>query len=657
MRVVGLISGGKDSIFNLMQCKAQGHELVALANLYPDDEREEMDSYMYQTVGHVGIELIATALDLPLYRRKTKGVCVQDGSVYTPDQSDEVEDLYSLLEEVKVVEKVDAVASGAILSDYQRCRVENVCGRLQLTSLSYLWRRNQTELLQEMIDSGMEAIVIKVAALGLDPEKHLGKSIREIQGHMMKLKESFGVNVCGEGGEYETFTLDCPLFKYRIVVADKRIVTTSGDVGYIVFEKLALESKSPEEMKDLIPKNLSYKSYDYEDLATSEVIQRTQEEFEYPLKARSSSRNSVGWMWLPQIHGRGSCSKDGAEDAMEALRKMSEDLGNFTLRDIIAVNIFLKDMKDFAEINKIYSANFNFPNPPSRACVETNLPEGLWIILDVLVAVTADPSIPRDCIHVQGISHWAPSNIGPYSQGKLCGDIATISGQIGLIPGSMTLPPDGNFPTECKLSLRNADCVIRALDCHRSLRDVSYAICYLSHSNLIPRAMEQWQTLSSHAIVDYVVVPCLPRNAQIEWQVLLHSPESSQNSHKRDDSSHTSNGFTLNLQKLSSPNNFEIVSGTISSVNESYSENCSKSLEDLFQRILSNASLEEDNRATRCRIFSKDTHNGPTELFLELCQRKKLNYVLIPAKGLTDNGIATITFIKFANSTSEIKDL
>lgn len=28
----------------------------------------------------------------------------------------------------------------------------------------------------------------------------------------------FGLNVCGEGGEYETLTLDCPLFKKAIVM-------------------------------------------------------------------------------------------------------------------------------------------------------------------------------------------------------------------------------------------------------------------------------------------------------------------------------------------------------------------------------------------------------------------------------------------------------
>jgi diphthine-ammonia ligase len=35
MRVVGLVSGGKDSCFNLMHCSAFGHEIVAIANLFP----------------------------------------------------------------------------------------------------------------------------------------------------------------------------------------------------------------------------------------------------------------------------------------------------------------------------------------------------------------------------------------------------------------------------------------------------------------------------------------------------------------------------------------------------------------------------------------------------------------------------------------------
>lgn len=57
----------------------------------------------------------------------------------------------------------EAISVGAILSDYQRVRVENVCSRLGLISLAYLWRRDQKELLQEMIDSRLHAIIIKVS--------------------------------------------------------------------------------------------------------------------------------------------------------------------------------------------------------------------------------------------------------------------------------------------------------------------------------------------------------------------------------------------------------------------------------------------------------------------------------------------------------------
>lgn len=58
---------------------------------------------MYQTVGHMGIEKLAQAMELPLYRRTTSGVTAQKGKTYEPvDDQDEVEDLYLLLKQVKV---------------------------------------------------------------------------------------------------------------------------------------------------------------------------------------------------------------------------------------------------------------------------------------------------------------------------------------------------------------------------------------------------------------------------------------------------------------------------------------------------------------------------------------------------------------------------
>lgn len=66
---------------------------------------------------------------------------------------DEVEDMFILLNEVKrQIPSVAAVSSGAIASDYQRLRVESVCSRLGLVSLAYLWKQDQSFLLQEMVN-------------------------------------------------------------------------------------------------------------------------------------------------------------------------------------------------------------------------------------------------------------------------------------------------------------------------------------------------------------------------------------------------------------------------------------------------------------------------------------------------------------------------
>lgn len=68
-----------------------------------------------------------------------------------------------------------------------------------MTSLAYLWARDQTELIDGMIDSGIEAILIKVACFGLKPEKHLGKTLAEMKPYLKELEGKYGCNVCGEG--------------------------------------------------------------------------------------------------------------------------------------------------------------------------------------------------------------------------------------------------------------------------------------------------------------------------------------------------------------------------------------------------------------------------------------------------------------------------
>ena len=245
MRVVALISGGKDSTFSMMKCKEHGHEVVALANLHPvAAEDEEIDSFMYQTVGHAHVEAIARAMELPLFRREIRGAAVEQGLQYSRTEGDEVEDLHALLSEVvRQMPDVGAVCSGAVLSSYQRIRVEEVCSRLGLASLAFLWQRSQRELLREMVAAGVDAILVKVASMGLKPA-HLGRSVGSLAPAFEKLNAQFGFHECGEGGEYETFTLDCPLFRSRIVPVGSTVVQHSPDVALLRFASVELQPKS-----------------------------------------------------------------------------------------------------------------------------------------------------------------------------------------------------------------------------------------------------------------------------------------------------------------------------------------------------------------------------------------------------------------------------
>ncbi|KMS93440.1 hypothetical protein BVRB_031460, partial [Beta vulgaris subsp. vulgaris] len=124
MKVAALVSGGKDSVFAMIECVRNGHEIVCLGNLHPEDQQiHELDSYCFQTVGHNVVPALSECMDLPMYRRPIQGTAVCQSLDYDRHDDDEVEDLFLLLSEVKTKHPdVEAVCTGAILSSYQKHR-------------------------------------------------------------------------------------------------------------------------------------------------------------------------------------------------------------------------------------------------------------------------------------------------------------------------------------------------------------------------------------------------------------------------------------------------------------------------------------------------------------------------------------------------------
>jgi len=85
-----------------------------------------------------------------------------------------------------------------------------------------------------------------------------------------------------------------------------------------------------------------------------------------------------------------------------------------TLSQIAFINVFISSMDLFLLVNTVYATFFG-TSPPARACVGVDLPEGIRVRLDC-IAFREMNALDRQALHVQGLSYWAPANIGPYSQ-------------------------------------------------------------------------------------------------------------------------------------------------------------------------------------------------------------------------------------------------
>ncbi|CAA7403953.1 unnamed protein product [Spirodela intermedia] len=565
MKVVALVSGGKDSCYAMMRCRDYGHEIVALANLMPlEDSIDELDSYMFQTVGHQIVISYAECMGLPLFRRRIKGSSRYQDLNYQVTSGDEVEDMFVLLNEVKhQIPSITAVSSGAIASDYQRLRVESVCSRLGLVSLAYLWKQDQTSLLDEMIRKEIKAITIKVAAIGLKPSKHLGRDILELQAHLLNLKEMYGINVCGEGGEYETLTLDCPLFKNaRIILDDFKVILHSEDsiasVGILHPVAFHLECKngsllsfSGESGRNEVGLNKICNVHEVKGDYLSEMVRcppvnSASDSLDAKKKSVYMSRTKGCTFSMASWVQNSSQTPEGLQDDLTSiLGKLELELSknDFGWAHVLYIHLYISDMNEFPLANEVYLKFITekkcHMGVPSRSTIQLPLAQVGRGNASVEILVTGDQS--KRVLHVQSISCWAPSCIGPYSQATLHREILYMAGQLGLDPPTMTLCPGG--PTaEMEQALENCEAVANCFNgsitssailliiyCSARLTLSERHEIQLKVETFLKRRAFSLPHVGSADVLDpiflYVLAPDLPKRALVEVKPVLHIPE------------------------------------------------------------------------------------------------------------------------------------
>lgn len=234
MKIATLISSGKDSIFALHKAIEEGHKVECILFI----ESKNPHSWMFHTPNVNLVEKQAECLGLPFLKKVTKG-----------EKEEELRDLKELIKEAKEKYQIEGVVSGAIHSRYQWTRIDKICGDLDLVSIAPLWNYDQEELVREIIKNKFEVIIQAIAGEGLD-KSWIGRKLDEkALNDLIKINKKIGTNIAGEGGEYESLVLDCPLFKKRLQIIEREIEMESENTGKLIIKKIKLLKKSSKTLK------------------------------------------------------------------------------------------------------------------------------------------------------------------------------------------------------------------------------------------------------------------------------------------------------------------------------------------------------------------------------------------------------------------------
>ncbi|MDE1834464.1 MAG: diphthine--ammonia ligase [Candidatus Micrarchaeota archaeon] len=217
-----LYSGGKDSTLSLHKAIALGIPIDLIITMISKSK----ESYMFHYPNVKYTCLQAEALGIKQVFAHTEG-----------KKEEELKDLERVLKE----NNVKFLVTGATYSRYQGERINKLAASMGIEHLAPLWHIDPEAELGE-IATDFNAIITSVSAEGFD-ESFLGHRIdEEIIKKLRLLHRKYGINMLFEGGEAESFVLDAPLFKKKIVIKKAR-TEWNGNRGMYIIEDAVFQDK------------------------------------------------------------------------------------------------------------------------------------------------------------------------------------------------------------------------------------------------------------------------------------------------------------------------------------------------------------------------------------------------------------------------------
>ncbi len=213
-----LFSGGKDSVWATWMAKKEGFDIACLISVVSENK----SSYMFHTPAIEKTIKQAEVMEIPLIIEKTKG-----------EEERELDDLRRAIKRAVDEFGIEGIVSGAIGSVYQASRIEKICFELGVEVYNPLWQKDEKEYVKEIVREGFEVAIIGVYAYPFDESWLLRRIDEKFILDIFDLNEKYSIHVAGEGGEFETFVLNCPLYKRALKIVDSRVLK-EGDYSFRV---------------------------------------------------------------------------------------------------------------------------------------------------------------------------------------------------------------------------------------------------------------------------------------------------------------------------------------------------------------------------------------------------------------------------------------
>ena len=193
MRVLALLSGGKDSVCAVEIAQGFGWDVVASLTMVPAQD----DAWMFHTPNLAVVRGVAQCLGLPLIEAPCRS-----------GKEEEVVDLEAALAHAKTTLRLDGIVSGALASEYQRTRIDAIGHRLGLKTFAPLWHKQPNAYVRSLLAAGYDIRFSRTAAEGV-PNAWAGQRMDLAKVEAME-RHSARPHVAGEGGEYETLVVAAP---------------------------------------------------------------------------------------------------------------------------------------------------------------------------------------------------------------------------------------------------------------------------------------------------------------------------------------------------------------------------------------------------------------------------------------------------------------